>query len=581
MACGRAFVAVVVVGIAGLVAVLPAGAGAVRSLGLVQLAGGQGCIAQPEFDESEYEYSEATGGCGRGRGLIDANGVVVSGDGRHVYVAAGGSGAVSSFARDGQSGEIVQVGCVSANGTSGVDGTEGACVDGDALAGASSVTASPDGRFVYATSYWSSGIAVFARAESGRLRQVGCVRAVKTCVSARALGGAAELAISPDGRNAYLAAPDAEAVVQFTRDPQSGALAFLDCISDDGTDRLCKNGNALRGAAAIVASPDGKHVYVAAATSNAVLTFVRDGTTGALRQTGCVMDSAPRSGSCVRGRALGGVVGLALTSDGRTLFATAYDSEALAVFSRNPVNGSIREVGCVSVPPYEDEPSDGCEHWLPLSSPSAVAVTRDGKRVYVSVDSGLTAFSRDPVRGGLEPLGCLTYRDYYDEDIVKRCALASGIASASDVAVSPDGRNVYVTSWGSDAVAVFAPGASFAPTGPPNGHGTLSVQMTCPRLHEGACSGSVTLRVRTPRRTLQAVARYALDQGRSGVVRVRLTRPLKAALGKSERELRGVLTATDGAAPSATFRRHVVLRRPLAHRPVKGPAARASPRARG
>ena len=137
-----------------------------RLLGLAQLAGGQGCIAQPE------EEAEAIRGCGRGRGLIDAAAVVVSPDGENAYVAASGSSAVSSFARDRATGRLAQRNCVSANGTSGVDGTKGACADGSALSGATAVAVSGDGKYVYAASWDSGGVAVSRgtrrRAPSGR-----------------------------------------------------------------------------------------------------------------------------------------------------------------------------------------------------------------------------------------------------------------------------------------------------------------------------------------------------------------------------------------------------------------------------
>ena len=536
---------------------VPATAAAERLIGIAQLPGAQACIAQPE------DESEAVGRCAKGgRGLLDANEVSVSPDGRNVYVAAVGSSAVATFAREAGSGRIVERNCVSANGTNGFDGTDGQCTDGDALAGASSTAVSPDGKFVYVTSYDSSGIAIFARSQTtGSLKQVGCVRAVRTCASARgfALGGAAALAITPDGNNVYLAAPDADAVSEFARDPDTGALSFIGCVSDDGTDRMCAKGNALRGALAIVASPDGKHVYVSAASSDSVLTFARDNKSGLLTQKGCVMDMAPRPGSCTRGRAISGVAALTLTRDGRTLFAAASDSSALAVFARNPVGGAIKEVGCVSEPPYEGDRDDGCTHYQPMEYPTGVATTPDGSKVYVSVESGLTAFDRDRVTGGLRPIGCLTYADYWDDDVVKKCGLAAGIADASDVAVSPDGLNIYVTSWESDAVATFAPGVSFAPVGQPNAYGKLSVHVACPRLHSMPCSGLVTFTVvRRPR--LLASAAYRLAPGRWGVVNVRLGRPLRLALAKRG-VLRGAIVATDRAGVTGAFTRNLVLHR--------------------
>ena len=189
-------IGITLVGVVVLVLAGPAAAN--RLLGLAQLAGGQGCIAQPE------EEAEAVQGCGRGRGLIDPSAVALSRDGKSVYVAGSGSSAVAAFARDPATGRLAQQNCVSANATSGVDGTKGACADGNALSGATDVEVSPDGRYVYAASFEAGGIAIFERnGTTGALRQVGCVRPVRTCTSARALSGASAIAVSPDGKNAY------------------------------------------------------------------------------------------------------------------------------------------------------------------------------------------------------------------------------------------------------------------------------------------------------------------------------------------------------------------------------------------
>jgi 3-carboxymuconate cyclase len=149
----------------------------------------------------------------------------------------------------GALGQLAPIGCVSNNGTNGLDGTKHSCADGDALKGAYDIALSPDGKNVYVAASDSGGIAVFTRdPATGKIVQTGCVRGVSTCVGARALAGAAAVVVSPDGRNVYLASYGADAVVMFQRDPATGALKGLGCISDDGTDRQCASGNALRGA---------------------------------------------------------------------------------------------------------------------------------------------------------------------------------------------------------------------------------------------------------------------------------------------------------------------------------------------
>ena len=78
---------------------------------------------------------------------------------------------------------------------------------------------------------------------------------------------------------------------------------------------------------------------------------------------------------------------------------------------------------------YEGE-RDGAATAAPLTSPTGIAVSRDGNRLFVSVESGLTVLDRDRTTGALSIGGCLTYADYYDEDTTKRCQLASGLAGA-------------------------------------------------------------------------------------------------------------------------------------------------------
>ena len=156
-----------------------------------------GCMSQLVSGTDAQGGSE---GCQRGAALIGATAVLASGDGRNVYVASSGSDAVAAFSRSAVGG-LQALGCVSNNGTNGLDGTKHACADGDALRGASALALSPDGKNVYAAAWASSGIAIFSRdAATGRLSQIGCVRAISTCVGARGLSGATAVVVSPDGQ---------------------------------------------------------------------------------------------------------------------------------------------------------------------------------------------------------------------------------------------------------------------------------------------------------------------------------------------------------------------------------------------
>jgi DNA-binding beta-propeller fold protein YncE len=498
--------------------------------GLAQLAGPDACYAQREED------SEAAALCRVGKGLIDAAAPVVSPDGSSVYVAASGSDSVAIFDR-ARTGALRETSCVSNNGTTGVDGTYRQCADGDAMKGATALAVSPDGHNVYLASYASSGIAIFSRLETGRLRQIGCVRGVATCTGARGLAGAAGLAVSPDGDNVYLAANEADAVTSFARDPATGKLKGLGCVSDDGTDRMCAKGNALRGADAVVVSPDGRFVYAAAYDSNSVLTFSRDPATGTLKQLGCALDAAPRPGSCTRAKGLSGPAALALAPDGQTLFVAAYDANAIAVFARNRATGALSERGCVSQQ-FKDESDDGCVQEAPLQGPPGVAVSPDGLRLYVSTDAGLTVLDRDRATGGLRPAGCVTYAGNEDDE-TKTCQIGRGVAGASGVAASPDGKNVYVSASESDAVAAFAPAVSMAVRGDAKAR-RLTVALACPVDRIVPCAGRVTLgRLRARARPFQ------LAPGSRSLVQIPLPPQLVAALRHRRRPFPLFVSASD------------------------------------
>ena len=169
---------------------------------LQQLAGPDGCVSE----------TGSNGACVDGTALDGARGVAISPDGASVYVAAFFSDAVAVFSRDPSTGALTQLagsaGCISETGTTG------ACADGTGLDGVRALAVTPDGTSVYGASELSGAVSVFRRdLTTGALTQpagtVGCVSQSGTggaCATGRAIGGAADVVVSGDGENIYVAA---------------------------------------------------------------------------------------------------------------------------------------------------------------------------------------------------------------------------------------------------------------------------------------------------------------------------------------------------------------------------------------
>jgi fibronectin-binding autotransporter adhesin len=210
------------------------------------------------------------------------------------------------------------------------------------------------------------------------------------------------------------------------------------------------------GSHAIAISPDGRSVYVAASKANAITIFARNPKTGALVQpkgeAGCVSFGAEHG--CGPAIGLLGPNSVAVSPDGRSVYATSRGGNSLTSFLRNPKTGALTQLpptssGCIS-----GVPLPGCAAGRALIDPDVVDVSRDGKNVYVGsfAGSAVVSFARNPIGGALAQLegsaGCIALA-------TSGCATGVGLADIEGLAVSPDGSAVYAASAGSNAVAVL------------------------------------------------------------------------------------------------------------------------------
>ena len=439
----RRFAAVLVLAIA---AAAPASAQE-----LTQLPGRDGCVTPgPPYSRER---------CATATAVFAPDSAVVSPDGRNVYIAARdpdslvdiGASGVLTFTRERPTGALRQLGCITDDGTDGREGTDGACADGNALTSANAITASPDGRHIYTTSD-AGGIAILARGPGGALTQAGCVKdfaPASVCTDAFAMPRPVAIVVSPDGRHVYATSRGSHAVVIFARDATTGSLTQTSCVSDGGADGACAEGDGLVNPTAIAISPDGRSAYVTLAKQqNGLAVFARDPQTGALTQTACFMSGVPQGRRCKRTPGLYDANGVAVSPDGRNVYVTSIDSDAVVTFTRDST-GALTLLDCIADQYGFDE---DCRRGRNLSYAAAVSVSPDGRSVVV-IAAGANVISRFQrrARDGRLTLGeCIGW-----EAAEPGCQRGRGLFGAKGLALSPDGRNAYVAADTGSAVSAF------------------------------------------------------------------------------------------------------------------------------
>jgi DNA-binding beta-propeller fold protein YncE len=556
---------------------------------MAQLSGASGCVRTTDPLAESWSTFAADTACADAPALIGAAGIAVLPGGSRVLVASrgrsegagwGGSG-VSALART-PNGALTAGTCVTDNATDGRDGTDGACADGDAMAGASAVAADPEGRTLYVAAGSRGALAVLRRDATGTFGPAACFAddgLGGRCAVVRGLADAAGVVVSPDGAHVYVSARSrGGGVLTFSRVAGTGSLTPLGCVSDSGSDGACTDATALRGASGMALSADGRRLYVAAAASNAVDVFARDPATGALEQTACYVSEAP-AGPCTSVPGLGGVSSLALSPDGTSLYAVGGTDNTLVAFAVAAGN-ALRPIGCLEdreASQFRDEegpsPLDACAKAPALDTASGVAVSPDGRTIFVTAagSNALTSYARDAATGALTPMGCIEERANPDEGLqLEGCTPGIGLGGAHDVAVAPDGMGVYVASEDSSAVATFLPSAAPATSTARRVRGSLAIRIACPAVRHSGCAGSITIRrsARTPSgRAGRAQAadllaggtRFHVRPGRVATVRVRLSAGGASVLG-SRPVMAAVAVTRDLSAHTAPLTTPVVIR---------------------
>ena len=308
-------------------------------------------------------------------------GIVVSADGKSVYVANYSSTSVFIFDRDITTGILTANGtistglgeitgiCISADGTSvyvvKISGT-GAAYSGLVLrfnrntsTGAltseetistgdypTGICISDDGLNVYVYNFYSSTISMFSRSLLGVLTSIG------TTVSNQSAVG--RILISADGTSIYVLYPAAGYVNIWSRNTSTGILTYyggvvLTSSSVPSTPFFC-------------ISSDNQNVYVTeAGYFNRLLIFNRNTSTGALTANGSrIMEYYPNS--------------VCISVDGTNVYSNS--GNKIYIFARDTGTGSLSGTSTIS---------SGVS-----ASNSYLAISADGTSVYFAADTSFT-----------------------------------------------------------------------------------------------------------------------------------------------------------------------------------------------
>lgn len=191
------------------------------------------------------------------------------------------------------------------------------------------VDVTPDGKFLYVPCQASNSLLWFSRNTSnGKIAYVG--KLVDGVNGADGLGTARNVDLSPDGKFLYLASSSDNAVSAYARDTVTGNLTRVSLIKqgDGGAD-------GVEDAYWVEVSPDGKFVYVSSQSLGGISWFSRNEQTGAITYTGCIKG------------VVSGSRGLAMHPTGKWIFACASWGNLVVWFNRDAATGALTKAGQV------------------------------------------------------------------------------------------------------------------------------------------------------------------------------------------------------------------------------------------
>ncbi|MDA7633449.1 DUF5011 domain-containing protein, partial [bacterium] len=425
-------------------------------------------------------YKNGQGGI---TGLDGAEKPYVSPDGKNVYAVAkktdpNQTGFLLVFSRDAVTGELTYL--ENESGHPGIDGPKHLVV-------------SPDGKWVYVCTLKDQSVLTFSRdATDGRLTYLDTIDVGRNmtyidttpdgenlyAVSSRHVerftidtvtglptwiervqppssSAGDKLTVSDDGKFLYWGDINANRVYVFSIEGTTGGLTHLQTFNNGDS------GSLINGVTDLKISPDGLFLYIAATRDDHLTVFSRDVTTGLITYAS---DIASPSGA---------VRGLAISPDGATLIA-ADQSNSIRSYARNFTTGALTLV---------EEERDGTNGVDGLARSLGVAISPDGNHIYVAArdDDAVTLFELEP--GVIVPV--------VEAFVTLECSVDSYTEYGADATDACD-PNVTVL-IGGDVVDATVPGVYVVTYDATDASGNAATQVTRTVMVEDTTSPVIAL----------------------------------------------------------------------------------------
>lgn len=263
--------------------------------------------------------------------------------------------------------------------------------------------------------------------------------------------------------------------------PPSGAGCTTDDGKSNGVAAQCADGRGLGGAEAIVVSPDGRFAYSYSYDSGAIAILSRDTASGVLAQAdstaGCTAWDG-LGGLCIDGPYPGPSAdssrAIALSPDGAFLFAATGDAQStsgVSSFQRDAATGALTPVSCVSGGGVDSDGASTCTSFAGIGRPQSLAISSDGRFLYVgslNPTYGLAVLSIGAT-GALAPLG--DPDGCFTPATIAACTTARYAHGVHDIALSPDGHTLYAANETDGVALAYARDAASGRLSPIDGPG--------------------------------------------------------------------------------------------------------------